>query len=165
MERVPQESRRIEVRDEPVLLVGHSPDEHGILREVLCGAPRPLACRMCKGEQDCPYVSDRSALRMRVTYRDPTDPVPPLAHRHVATGSNGTPADARHPLGLRLAAAGAWLVAVGLVVWFWVVDRPSWGELLALLGLKLAIFVFVVAGIPLVRLTWSHHGGRFRRAP
>ena len=39
------------------------------------------------------------------------------------------------------------------------------GALVAVLGLKLAVFTFVVAGIPFVRLTWSHHGGRFRRSP
>ena len=39
------------------------------------------------------------------------------------------------------------------------------GLLVAVLGLKLAVFTFVVAGIPFVRLTWSHHGGRFRRSP
>lgn len=148
-----------------MLLVGHAPDEHGILREVICGGPRPLMCRLCKGEQDCPYVADRSALRLRVTYRDPTDPVPPLEHRIVATGSEGMPVHGRHPAGVVTAAALAWIVSVGLVVWFWVLHRPAPGEVVAVLGLKVAVFAFVVVGIPFVRLTWSHHGGRFRRSP
>lgn len=165
MESKARTDDRLAVRSEPVLFVGHSSEEHGVLREVFCGLPRPVACRMCKGEKDCPYVADRSAMRVKVTYRDPTDPVPPLEHRSVATGSEGMPAHGRHPAGLVAVAASAWLVAVGLVVWFWVLNRPSVGELVAVLGMKLAVFTFVVAGIPFVRLTWSHHGGRFRRSP
>ncbi|MFM7063371.1 MAG: hypothetical protein ACKO04_07750 [Actinomycetes bacterium] len=145
--------------------MGRSPDEHGVLREMICGGPRPLMCRLCKGEQDCPYIADRSSFRVRVSYRDPTDPVPPLEQRSVATGADGMPAQARHPGGLLVAAALAWLVAVGLVLWFWVVERPTWAEVGAVLGVKVVVFVFVVVGVPLVRLTWSHHGGRFRGSP
>lgn len=151
--------------DEPVLLVGHSPGEHGVLREIMCGGPRPVMCRLCHGERDCPYVAARSPMRMKVSYRPPTDPVPPLEHRTVATGVSGLPAGSKHPMALRLAATAGWLVAVGLVLWFWVVRTPSLDEVTAILGLKLAVFLFVVVGIPLVRLTWSHHGGRFRQGP
>jgi len=148
-----------------VLLVGHSRDEHGVLREIACGAPRPLMCRLCKGEQDCPYVAARSPLHLQVTYRDPTDPVPALEHRTVATGSRGLPAQSRHPVVLVAAAATGWLATIGLILWFWVVHVPHWTEVVAVLGLKVAVFVFVVAGVPLVRLGWSHHGGRFRSSP
>lgn len=153
------------MREEPILFVGRAPGEHGVLREISCGAPRPVACRLCQGERDCPYVAARSPLRLRVTYRDATDPVPPLGHRVVATGSEGLPAQARHRYLLMSAATAGWLVAVGLVLWFWVLRRPSVAEVVAVLGLKAAVFVFVVVGIPLVRLGWSHHGGRFRGAP
>lgn len=150
-------------RDERVLLVGHTPDEHGILREIVCGAPRPVMCRICHGERDCPYIAARSPLRIRVTYRDPTDPVRPLEHRSVATGVGGMPVHARHPVALMVAAAAAWIVSIGLVLWFWVIRVPSAAEVVAVLGVKAAVFAFVVVGIPLVRLSWSHHGGRFRR--
>lgn len=148
-----------------MLLVGHTPSEHGILREIACGAPRPVMCRICHGERDCPYIAARSPFRVRVTYRDPTDPVPPLDVRTVATGCDAQMAQSRSSPVVVLVAAVAWLVSVGLVLWFWVVHPPSLGELVGLLALKLALFVFVVAGIPLVRLTWSHHGGRFRGPP
>lgn len=150
--------------EEPVLLVGHSPDEHGILREIACGAPRPVMCRLCHGERDCPYVAARSPLRLKVTYRAPTDPVPPLEHRTISTGVDGTPSQARHPMVMPVVALSAWVLVAALVVWFWILHRPSAAELGAMVGLKLAVFVFVVAGIPLARLTWSHHGGRFRRS-
>ncbi len=149
--------------EEPVLLVGRTPEEHGILREIACGAPRPLMCRVCHGERDCPYIAARSPMRVKVTYRSPTDPVPPLEQRSVATGAGGLPARARHPLALLVAASAGWLATAGLLLWFWVIRPPSFGEVVAVLGVKLALFTFVVAGIPLVRLSWSHHGGRFRR--
>ncbi|MFM7069968.1 MAG: hypothetical protein ACKOYM_10985 [Actinomycetes bacterium] len=63
------------------------------------------------------------------------------------------------------AAAVGWLVTIGLVVWFWIIQVPSASEVAALLGLKVAVFLFVIIGVPVVRLSWSHHGGRFRRAP
>jgi hypothetical protein len=161
----PERSHRGPPPDEPVLLIGHSREEHGILREIACGAPRPLMCRLCHGERDCPYIEARSALRLRVTYRAPTDPVPPLDHREIATGADGLPGRARHPWGLALTAAAGWLVSIGLVVWFWILRTPAPAEIAAVLGVKAAVFLFVVVGIPLARLTWSHHGGRFRRAP
>lgn len=159
--RAPERSA---VREEPVLFVGRAPGEHGVLREITCGAPRPVMCRLCQGERDCPYVAARSPLRVRVTYREPTDPVPPLEHRAVATGSEGLPAQGRHRYALMAASTAGWAVAVGLVVWFWVLHRPSAQEVAAVLGLKAAVFAFVVIGVPLVRLGWSHHGGRFRKA-
>lgn len=151
--------------EEPVLFVGRSPEEHGVLREISCGAPRPVMCRLCHGEKDCPYVSARSPLRIRVTYRAPTDPVPPLEHRTVRTGCDGGLPHGRRAACLVLPALLAWSVAASLVLWFWVLHRPPVGELVALVAFKATVFVLVVVGIPLVRLTWSHHGGRFRRSP
>lgn len=101
-------------------------------------------------------------MRVRVTYREPIDPVPPLERRSVATGHDG-PSRSRPGAGVLAAAALGWLVAFGLVLWHWVLHQPTQGEVLAVLGLKLAVFAFVVIGVPLVRLSWSHHGGRFRR--
>ena len=165
MESETDRTERVDLTEEPVLLVGHTPAEHGILREIACGAPRPVMCRLCHGERDCPYVAARSAFRVRVTYRAPTDPVPPLDERTVATGCDAQLTPSRRSSVVVLSAAVAWLVAVGLVLWFWVVHPPSLGEVVGLVAVKVAVFVFVVAGIPLVRLLWSHHGGRFRRAP
>lgn len=140
-----------------MLLVGHSTHEHGILREISCGTPRPIMCRLCKG--DCPYIADRGPLRLRITRKEPEPPVPPVEHRTVGTGMDGR----RVRLRVAVAAAVAWLVVAGLVLRYWVLDRPSVAEVAAVLGLKFAVFAFAVVGVPLVRLTWAHHGGRFRQ--
>lgn len=142
-----------------MLLVGHCADEHGILREISCALPRPVMCRLCKGEKDCPYIADRSALRLRITRKEPEPPVPPVEHPTVGTGMDGR----RVRPGVLAVAAVAWLAVAGLVLRYWVLEQPSAGEVVAVLGLKLAVFSFAVIGVPLVRLTWAHHGGRFRR--
>jgi hypothetical protein len=148
--------------EEPVLWVGHSPEEHGLLREIACGTPHVVMCRLCKGEKDCPWVAARSPLRVRVVHVEPDDPVEPV-ERTVRTGMHAAVTDRPAKWFLPAIASLAWLTVVLLVLLFWIVDPPTWREALGLLGLKAGIFVFVIVGVPLVRTMWALRGGRTRR--
>lgn len=143
----------------PVQFIGTG-GEHGLAREMLCSLPRGLACRLCKGEADCPYIVDRPYGRLIVKKRKPESE---LAHRvvHKATGIRNRP-DVRTPWWQPALAALVWLL-IPVAIWFnWFFRPVTWNAIAAPAIVMLTTFTMTVIGVPLVRLLWRDRGGRRR---
>lgn len=143
-------------------LIG-SGGEHGLGREILCSLPRSVSCRLCKGEQDCPYIVERPVGRLVIRKREPTS----LVVRdllYVATGSTNDPTY-RTPLRQRVVAIVGWSLVPLLLFWVVFVHRPG-ADGIAWPGIvMLASFLVTVAGVPMVRWQWRDHGGVRRGGP
>ncbi len=140
-------------------LLGHD-GEHGLAREVVCSLPRSFGCRVCPGERDCPFIVDRPFGHLVVHRREPVRLVAP-AHEPPGTGSRCSAPP--HPGAQVLVATLGWLAVLGFVLWWWVLRPPSAADVAVPLALKLAVFVFVVVGVPLVRSSWRDRRRRDAR--
>lgn len=145
---------------QPSLHLIGSGGEHGLGREIICSLPRAVSCRLCRGENDCPYIIERPLGRLVVRKREPQS----LVVRdlmHVATGSANSSEEHGSP-GQRAIAVIAWMSVPALLAWLVLYHRPDWGVLILPAAVMLATFVITIVGVPVVRWLWRDHGGTRR---
>jgi hypothetical protein len=140
----------------PVAFIGHG-GEHGLGREMLCSLPRGIACRLCRGEHDCPFVAERPYGRLVVKRRTPESLIDTGAARPVTGIHNPSRS---HTWWQPVVAIGAW-IAIPIAMWFtWFVRPVSWADVARPALVLLTTFAMTVVGVPLVRMLWRDRGGR-----
>lgn len=140
-----------------------SEGDHGVGREILCSLPRSIACRLCQGEKDCPYIVERPLGRLIVRKREPVS----LVVRdlvHVSTGSENT-AGTSAPVRQWVVALLSWMAIPALIAWVVFVHHPNYTNLIFPGIVMATTFVLTIVGVPIVRWFWLDHGGKRRGGP